>query len=164
MRFSLLAIVGLIALSGCKQPSETVSNIPDEGETAAITTGTRTADDITNALVSKGLPIENLKIVTEESDSNKLMGRPGQYISKTYFGDSRRKGEGMSPEKQNSIEVFANEDDATKRREYIEGVTKGVPMLTQYMVQKRNVLLRLDKALTPKEAKEYENALSEVTG
>ena len=68
----------------------------------------------------------------------------------------------MEPSEQNTIEVFASEEDATNRREYIERVTEDMPMLTQYMIQSGPILIRLDKVLTPSEAKEYETALSEL--
>ena len=146
-------------LWGCKEVPDTVSNIPDEAKTAQPITAAIDAESVTNALQAKGLPMKDIIILTEKTDDNKLMGRPGQYVSKSYFADSRHLGDGMYPDEQNSVEVFANEKDATKRREYIDGVIKEMPIFTQYLIQSGPVLVRLDKVLSPSEAKEYESAL-----
>lgn len=105
-----------------------------------------------------------MNVLTEATDTNKMMGRPNGYTSKAFFVDQRHEGEGMEPAEQNTVEVFPTVEDATRRREYIEGVTKGMPMLTQYIIQTGPVLLRLDKVLTPSEAKEYEAALGKAAG
>ena len=106
--------------------------------------------------------IGGIVVLTEETDDNNMMGRPGGYTSKVFFFDNRYEGEGMEPSEQNTIEVFPSEEDATRRREYIEGVTEGMPMFTQYMIQSGPVLMRLDKVMKPGEAKEYEAALGEL--
>lgn len=114
------------------------------------------------ALQKTGLPITNITPLTAETDENKLLGRPNQYTSKADFIDSRYPGaEGL--EQVNTVEVFANEEDATARQKYVEEVTKGVPFLTQYIFREGSTVLRLDKALSPDHAKEYGAALAEIS-
>jgi hypothetical protein len=156
-KLSLVAGVCLL-LAGCGQSGETVSNIPDD-EPSVVAREALDAAGIAEALKKAGLPVESITILTEATDENKMMGRPGLYTSKVFFIDGRHKGEGMEPNEQNTVEVFASEEDATRRREYIEGVTKEMPMFTQYIIQSGQTLVRLDKSLTPNEAKEYEAAL-----
>ena len=151
-------VASVLLLAACGQSSETVSNIPDEAPSAAATIA-RDAAGIAEALRVAGLPIESVNVLTEATDDNKMMGRPGLYTSKVFFVDGRHKGEGIEPTEQNTVEVFTSEEDATRRREYIEGVTKEMPMFTQYIIQSGQTLVRLDKSLTPTEAKEYEAAM-----
>lgn len=151
----LLSIAAV--LSGCSQDNETTSNIPDQVN--AEPAKAFDAEGITNGLKAAGLPLEKIVVVTPETDDNNLMGRPGGYISKTYFSDSRYPDAGIEPDKQNTVEVFASEADATKRRQYIEGVTEGIPMFTQYIIQSGTAVVRLDKSLKPDEAKAYEEVL-----
>jgi hypothetical protein len=158
MKLYVLVVAGALALAACDQSSGTVSNIPEETAPAAP----MDAGAVATSLKSAGLPIDGINVLTEATDDNKMMGRPGLYTSKVFFVDERHKGEGMEPAEQNTVEVFATEEDATKRREYIQGVTEAMPMFTQYMIQSGPVLVRLDKALTPTEAKEYEAALGKL--
>lgn len=156
-----LAILGVFFLAACGQSNDTVSNIPDTAQSETPKAALDAAA-VANGLKVAGLPIEGINALTEATDSNNMMGRPGGYTSKAFFFDKRHEGEGNEPAEQNTIEVFASEQDATTRREYIEGVTKGMPFLTQYMIQSGTTLLRLDKVITPTEAKEYEAALAKL--
>ncbi|QFK70377.1 hypothetical protein F7984_03530 [Pradoshia sp. D12] len=62
-----------------------------------------------------------------------------------------------------SVEVFEINEDAEKRKEYIETVTKEMGgLLTEYSYVEKNVLLRLSKSLTPDQAADYETALKET--
>jgi hypothetical protein len=155
-----LVLAGALALAGCGQSGDTVSNIPEEAE--SVPAATLDAGEAVEALKAAGLPVAGINVLTEATDANKMMGRPGGYTSKAFFFDQRHEGEGNEPAEQNTIEVFASEAEATKRREYIESVTEGMPFLMQYMIQSGPMLLRLDKALTPTEAKEYEAALGQL--
>lgn len=151
-----LIVAALIASHG--QGDNKVSNIPNENQINAVGQDLN-AMGVAKALRESGLPVTDIVVVTEETDANNLLGRPGQYVSKAFFVDRRYTGQGQPPEKQNTIETFASEKDATRRREYIERVTASMPLFTQYIIQSGKVLLRLDKSLKPSEAREYEAAL-----
>lgn len=161
IKYTALPLALIVMVGACKE--ETTSNIPaaTQTESAAAQAKSLNAEEVTKRLKASGLPIDGIIVVTEETDDNKLLGRPNQYISKTYFIDTRHEGEGLEPDEQNTVEVFASDDDAKSRREYVERVTKDMPMFTQYIIQKGPVVVRLDKALTASEAKQYEDALSE---
>lgn len=155
MRFTVL--IGMFALAACQQ-TETQSNVPEESA-ASSPTVELDAEDYTNRLAEAGLPITDIVVVTEETDDNQMLGRPGQYTSKTYFIDERHRGQGFQPEEQNTVEVFSTVEDATRRREYVEGVIAEMPMFNQYIIQSGTAVMRLDKAITPSQAREYETAL-----
>tara|TARA_R110001592_G_scaffold165250_2_gene399494 strand:- start:152 stop:649 length:498 start_codon:yes stop_codon:yes gene_type:complete len=152
-----LVLIMAASVAACSSP-ETTSNIPDEPAEAVAAKG-MDATEIANALKSAGLPVSDIVTLTEDTDDNNMMGRPGMYVSKVYFVDERYRGKGMKPEEQNTIETFATEEDATKRKKYIEGVIEGMPMFNQYIIQSGKSVLRLDRALKPSEAKTYEAAL-----
>jgi hypothetical protein len=117
------------------------------------------ASSVTEALKANALPIGAITVLDSATDSNKLLGRPNQYTSKTAFVDTRYLSSDETQQPENTIEVFANVEDATARQNYIAAVTKGVPMFTQYMFREGRILLRLQKDLLPEQAAQYEAAL-----
>ena len=61
------------------------------------------------------------------------------------------------------VEVFASEDDAETRTEYVEGIGQsGVGPFAEYDYRRGRVLLRIAGNLTPTQAREYETALEKV--
>ncbi len=123
-----------------------------------------TANDVADAFKTAGLPVVNVVTVTEKSDDNHLLGRPGQYTSKIFFYDNRHQKSKIEGDEQgeNTIEVFPTAIGAQRRREYVERVSSGIPSLTQYQYTKGPVLVRLDHVLLPLEAKQYEAALAKM--
>ncbi|MBU3171329.1 hypothetical protein [Clostridium estertheticum] len=95
--------------------------------------------------------ITKIEMVTAENDQNKLLGRPNQYTEKICWSDGRLK----DSQTVSSIEVFNNKVDATARKTYIETISKSMPMLTQYLTVKDNILLRIESGLTPVQSEEY---------
>lgn len=153
----LLLIAVSLTLSACSGSNT------QKGEKAEATEAILSLDAAAtlSALQKTGLPIEDITPLTAETDDNKLLGRPNQYTSKADFIDSRYPGE-EGLEQVNTVEVFANEEDAAARQKYVEEVTKGVPFLTQYIFREGSTVLRLDKALSPDHAKEYQAALADL--
>ena len=154
VRFAAVALACLI-LTGCggAAPKDQGNDVAPEASVKEAT-----ASDVFEQFKSAGLPVSDVKVVTEASDDNQLLGRPNQYISKVFFFDARHpKVEGEDNE--NTIEVFANEADAKGRYDYIENVTKGVPILLQYQLLNGKTLVRLSKAVLPSEAEEYKKTL-----
>lgn len=147
----IFALVATAMVSGCGEPQATKS-------AEALT-----ADKIAETLKKSGLKITDVNVVTETNDSNHLLGRPNQYTSKVYFYDARHpKGADGSDEGENTIEVFASPADAKARHDYVESVTKGVPMLLQYQVLRGPALIRFDKVMLPTEVDGYKQAISEI--
>lgn len=124
----------------------------------------RDANALVDALRARALPIGDRFVVTAANDPNMLLGRPGAYTSKVNFRDTRLSEQGRTFELPNggSIEVFAHEADASARRDYIQNVTRGNPLLTEYTYAVGAVVLRLSSRLTPEQAAAYETALREV--
>ena len=101
------------------------------------------------------MAVDQIVTYTEETDANKLLGRPNQYTSKSNFSlKTDEVFDGEDPE--NTIEVFTTEADATVRKEYIEEVIKGVAFAQQYLYQSGKYLLRIASQTTPTKAKEIE--------
>src|SRR3712207_4520567 len=102
-------------------------------ETATAPSTTAQAMDAETALATlkdAGLPITDSAVITETNDANDLIGRPGQYVSKVAFADSRL-GVPIDPaepgnEGGGSIEVFADATDARVRSDYIRSEERRV--------------------------------------
>lgn len=155
--FGIALLFASVALAGCKP----ASNEPPP----VVAPKVETAEDVANGLVKAGLPVANIKVVTAETDDNKMLGRPGQYNSKVYFDDTRHPTKEDEFETvENTIEGFPSEEEAKRRQEYVAEVTKAMPMFNQYIYRAGKFVLRLDKAVLPDEAKAYETALSKITG
>ena len=122
------------------------------------------AEAVAKRLASAGLPVVQIVALTAATDSNKLLGRPGQYISKADFEDSRRlaSGDDEMDVTDNTIEVFATVADAQRRQAYITRVTSAAPMFTQYIYRRGTILLRIQKSMLPDEARSYEAALAKI--
>lgn len=104
------------------------------------------------------LPMKNAVIYDERTDPNHLLGRPGGYTDKMNFTDAR------ITEKRDfcTIEVFANNADALRRKTYTEQIGNTAPMFSSYYFLHRNVLVRIDKQLPPSDAEAYRIALESL--
>jgi hypothetical protein len=143
----LVIFLGVIGCSQGKQAQTPVKN-------------TFTAAEVMAGLEAAGLPVGNSVEYTADTDTNKLLGRPGQYIGKVNFEDTRIDDDTANLD--DSIEVFANDTDLQNRLNYTKSISSQMPMFAQYSYSHKNILLRLDKALTPEQAAEYEKALNNL--
>jgi hypothetical protein len=125
-----------------------------------------TAKQVTAALMRAGLPLTSVTAYTAADDPNHLLGRPGQYISKTEFADTRIHGQtANSIASGGSVEVFPTANEATAWARYIQRIVQAAPVLgVEYDYVVGGMLLRLSGQLTPKEASEYASALAKITG
>jgi uncharacterized protein YcfL len=147
---SFLICILLFALVGCSSKSETSTVVPTKEKQKVVEKVT--AQSVVDKLKEKESSyMIDITVVTAENDPNKLLGRPNQYTEKITWKDNRSKDSQVDC----TVELFANKEDATARKTYIEGIIKSMPVLTQYIVQKDNVLLRIDGVLTPAQSKEY---------
>lgn len=157
MRLVILASLVAVTLSGCSGKSQ------QQGQDSVAQSITN-AEDVLRTLKAAGLPVDNVRAVSDATDSNHLLGRPGQYTSKVFFYDRRHpQSKEGGDEGENTIEVFATAEDAKTRHDYIEGVTKGVPMLLQYQLLQGRMLARFDKVLLPGEIEAYKAALANIS-
>jgi hypothetical protein len=123
----------------------------------------QTAVQIMQGLKAHGLPIGASFNYTAANDVNNLLGRPGQYIGKLTFKDTRLsssdQGVTISVPDGGSIEVFANITDAKNRFTYIQSISKsGVALFAEYEYLDGVAILRLSPQLTPAQAVQYEAA------
>lgn len=95
----------------------------------------KTAEEISTALKEKALPIGTVVVYTAEKDTNKLLGRPNQYISKVNFADTTLEQSDPKDPKGGSVEYS-----------YLNGP----------------VLLRINKDLSPDKGAQYEKAFKEL--
>ena len=155
----LMCMTVLLGIGGC--------STNDDGKNAKneekINITELSAEEICSLFKESGIPISKIIVYNEETDVNELLGRPGSYTSKVNFADQRV---GQNDINENpvggSFEIFENEKDATKRHEYIESLESGPFPPNQYKYQYKNILLRVDNALTPKQTKQYEDALTNL--
>lgn len=98
----LLMFIVFVFVSGCSSasssqaaasPSSNQAVSSSQSDSSSIssqaTSGTQlSAKDVIDKLKSAGLPIDNIIVYTEDTDANKLLGRPNQYISKANFADT----------------------------------------------------------------------------
>jgi hypothetical protein len=140
-----------------------------DSATAAAPSPTAQAVDAEAALAylrDAGLPITDSAVITETNDANNLIGRPGQYVSKVAFADSRLgvplDSAGPGNEGGGSIEVFADSDDAQVRSDYIQETLQGLGPVagTEYHYLAGPVLIRVNGGLPPSVAAEYEAAVA----
>jgi len=127
-----------------------------------------TAEQIMNAIKAKGLPIGETFTYNDTNDLNHLLGRPGQYTSKSVWKDTRvhaqdsNTGANIAVSDGGSIEVCANATDAQKRFKYIQAIsTSGPAMFAEYEYISGPAILRVSSQLTPTQAKEYEDAFKQ---
>jgi len=159
----LLSIGLMIVLLGCGSASTvTTPSTPAPAKEAAQLAKVLTAEGIGNGIKANVPTMNGIVVYTEDTDTNKLLGRPNQYISKVSFADTRTEQLSKDYPTGGSVEVFANPQDAKTRETYVDGISKSSPMFTQYLYLKGNVLLRIDGVLTPTQAKEYETAFGKI--
>jgi hypothetical protein len=127
---------------------------------------TLTAAQATRALKKHGLPVTSIQIFTAADDPNHLLGRPGEYTSKTEFADTRITGEaGQGVAAGGSVEVFPGHVGAVRRARYIQTLVQADPALgAEYDYVAGAVLLRVSGQLTPSQARRYKRVLAAITG
>jgi hypothetical protein len=146
-----LAVATLAIAGGCGSGSSSSSSKRKE-----------TALTVLRSLKGAGLPIGAYVNYTAGTDENHLLGRPGQYVSKVNFRDTRLKkpATAFDIDGRGSIETFGSEGDAKTRYGYVHTISSGSPLFAEYEYRDGTVLLRLSHYLTPNQAAEYKRALT----
>lgn len=168
----LTALLLPVLVAGCGGGSDKTSSnpaaptsSPTVAQSPSVAEEPKTGAEVVAALKAAGLPVTLTVDYDENTDENKLLGRPNGYLDKVAFADSRiNKADVLdddlgSVELGGSVEVFENHERAQARADYITSVTKDTPALVEYDYVKGPVLLRLSQQLTPTQAKAYEAAL-----
>jgi hypothetical protein len=168
----LLALLALL-LAACGSTGQTSATVPASTVVHATPTlqaspapahSGQTALQIVQALKMHEMPIGQVFAYTDVTDLNHLLGRPGQYISKVEFSDTRipsigDQGANLSVSDGGSVEVFANVTDAQHRFTYIQAISKsGNALFAEYEYLNGIAILRLSNKLTPAQAAAYKTA------
>ncbi|HEX6483145.1 MAG TPA: hypothetical protein VF043_30240 [Ktedonobacteraceae bacterium] len=180
VRFLLVSLLCILVLAACggtsaatgssgsptQPPAATV--IPTATPTPLPAHARKSAAQIVQELLAKGLPIGEVFSYTAENDLNHLLGRPGQYIGKTEFKDTRisstETGAQITVSDGGSVEVFASITDAQHRFTYLQALsTSGNALFAEYEYLDGIAILRVSSQLTPTEAKAYETAFKAVS-
>ena len=171
MRKHLVALgVAAVLLSGCSaQAAPATSSAPAAASSAAAAastpsatptpTPTKAADAaaVATALKGKVTTITAVTPVTEANDSNKLIGRPGQYTSAAWINDSGATAGATGVDGGAVIEVFATPADAKTRSDYIQGALAkmGPAFGTEWHHLDGPTLLRVSGKLNPSVNDQY---------
>ncbi len=139
---------------------------PVATETSSVSAANVMIQTIIATLKAANLPIAETVIYTAETDPNKLLGRPNQYVAKANWHDSRL----PTPEDPNQpdvsdgggIEIFMDNEGAKRRADYIQELGKSMPFLVEYDYVRGPILLRVSGKLTPAQAEEYKKALDSI--
>lgn len=124
------------------------------------------AESIVVALQTQGLPIGQYIVYDEDDDPNELLGRPGGYIGKVNFQDSRLepKSDNFDTGDGGSVEVFANEADLQKRISHLQSVWNSISLFRPDVLYSNGaVLLRVSSRLKTTESDEYGTTLKNLT-
>jgi hypothetical protein len=172
IKWAACAAVIAFAIAGCSSsdpgPDKTGarSSAPKADDKPSALTAEQVSDQLAKAIPS----FKTFRVYTEADDPNKLMGRPGGYISKTAFYDSRISKDAAPGERDDaiirggSVEVFESAELAAKRYEYVKTIAESSSLFTEYDYVAGTALVRVSKELTPSQAREYEAALKEIVG
>src|SRR5690349_3873282 len=184
--WAVTAIVIAVVVASCGSGSDGAGGTPSTGGTTAAppTTGGTASESIATATpvqpstpapkpkdaatIAKALSLGKVHVWTEETDPNKLLGRPGSYTSAATVIDPRASCD--DPKEPSTacgarIEVFAAAAQAKKRSAYIQGILEGGGALgTEYHTLSGGVLLRVTGELTPKQAAVYAAKFTRVSG
>lgn len=160
-------VIAFTAVTACGSGSDPKNDQPKNTPAATAGVPTKpaakelTASDAFKVLSGKVASAKLSGVVTEDDDPNHLLGRPNQYTSKVTFTDSRIKADDVAGAEPGSvglggaIEVFTTAADSQARADYIQNVTKGMPMLAEYDFVSGTVLIRVSHYLTPTQAADY---------
>lgn len=115
------------------------------------------ANTIIQKFISAGLPIENIVTYNEQTDPNKLLGRPKAYTEKMSFSDTRIEQYTSDPE-GGSVEIFKSASDAAERNLYVSAFSGSI--FGSYVFQKENVIVLISHKLTPEQSEQYNTVLA----
>lgn len=176
---SALTAVALVVVVGCggDDDAATTTAADDATTTTTETTTTSestttteaapaelTSEQIVEGLRAAGLPIGAVQVYDASNDPNELLGRPGQYIGKASFADTRVGTEVDGVEGGGDVEVFDDPAAQSQRVDYLETFADQPPIGGWYQYNTGNAVLRVSFSLTPEQADEYRAAFEALYG
>lgn len=149
--------------SASATPSATATITVTATATASPTaTPTGDATAVAELLKSRIPSITKVTTVTAALDSNKLLGRPGQYTSAAWITDNRGQAGATGIDGGAVVEIFATAADAKARSDYIQATLKslGPSAGTEWHHLSGPTLLRVSGKLPPAANDEYTKAFA----
>lgn len=139
-------------------PAAAILPAPAFASPSVISAPTVTGEELADALAASGLPVSDVVVYTDETDVNHLLGRPGQYVAKINWTDTRV----PQQVQEATIEAFADMPSMENRFKYLDTIIKSAAIFNQWMYRNDAVrlLLRAPHELTPSQAKDYETWLA----
>ena len=125
------------------------------------------AEEIADAMALEMKVITKVVYITEENDSNELLGRPTGYTSAAVLHDRRfSPGETDETSVNNgaTIEVFSTARLADARKAYIDGISENLSLVAQYTHTLGPALIRADYRLSPSQWNRYIAVFEGVQG
>lgn len=115
-----------------------------------------TAEQFIGALRADELPIGETIVYTAETDPNESLGRPGNYIGKAGWTDTRL-ADCTEPgwDCGGDVELFDDDDDLNDRYDYLGGFASEPMIGGFYMWKVPGAVIRVGFALTPDQAETY---------
>ena len=155
-----IAFLVLLVLAACGDGTK--SGTADGTGTQAMD-ATAVAKELKRAIKK----VTEVRTITEDNDPNDLIGRPNGYTSAAVLVDSRIElpcdKKEPSADCGAKVEVWKPAEDAKRRSDYIQTVTKEAGMLgSEYNYLDGAVLLRVAGEIKPSVAKKYEAAFEEL--
>lgn len=169
---SSATLVACGAASNATDPQSTAASTPAamSSTPSSSTTAPQDAAGIIAAMAQRDSHLTASVTYTATTDENHLLGRPGQYTSKSTFTDdqiSTEDKEGYDPgdiDLGGGIEAFANAKDTQSRAQYIAAISQSGGLFAEYDYVSGTALLRVSHYLTPEQAAVVEADFSAVTG
>jgi hypothetical protein len=178
-----IASIFAVALGACGRGDDDTappSSSPTENSTAATTDASTTTDapaitappeaanalGVVDALTAAGLPIGTTIEFIDVTDPDERLGRPGQYIAKAAWIDTRVDCVLDEPgwECGGDVELFDNPDDLDSRWNDLIAFADTPPIGGYYMWRSDTAIVRLGFAIAPSLAYEYQIALGATLG
>jgi hypothetical protein len=159
------------AIAGCTVPAATtpssspLASVVATGAPTPVPTGSTTMKGLADTDIAAAVALltpaaSDLIVYTAETDTNSLLGRPGQYTGKVSWTDPRAPQQRLNA----TIELFADDATLQARFAYLDPILKSSPLFLQYMYRNdgRRLLLRVPKELTPAQAQSYADWLRKL--
>ena len=119
------------------------------------------AFQVIDTLKTSKLPISKIEYFTSETDLEKLLGKPEQYVEKASWIDTRIKTNSDDNFVGGGIEVFKSKELLWKRKSHWLAKESMFGFQNHYF-ENKNVLMILDGSLSQKQIAAYEKAFKSL--
>ncbi|WP_157475638.1 hypothetical protein [Parafrankia sp. EUN1f] len=149
-------------------PTDPSQTDPAAGSPGQVTGPT--AEQVAIMLANSGLPLRTTVVYTAQNDPGALLGRPGGYISRIAFTDTRVSASEIAGapadaiERGGAIEVFHAPEAAQARGAALSAPSAGGDPAAEYTFVQGRIVLRLSLILTETMAAGYQAALGRIDG